>query len=96
MSGLLDSMSEDFTRRIAIRRRMMAHLGLFPTDRDCTTLRPELRETLIACARCPNPDVCDGWIDQNRPGTPVFCRARETFLRLEAALEPPAEIRLRA
>lgn len=96
MSGLLNSMSEDFSRRIELRRRMMAHLGLFPTDGECTALRSEIRESLICCARCPNPDICDGWIAQNRPGTPMFCRARETFLRLEASLEPTTDLRLSA
>jgi hypothetical protein len=96
MSGLLNSMSEDFSRRIAVRRGMMAHLGLCPTDGECLTHRAAIRETLIACTRCPNPEICEGWVAQNRPGTPMFCRARETFLRLEAALAPPEDIRLRA
>ena len=96
MSGLLNGMSEDFSRRIAIRRGMMAHLGLFPTDSDCLTHRAAIRDTLIACTRCPNPDICEAWVAGSRPGTPMFCRARETFLRLEVALAPPDEIRLRA
>ena len=96
MSGLLNSMSEDFSHRIAVRRGMMAHLGLFPTDCDCQTHRTAIRDTLIACARCPNPDICAAWVAQNRPGTPMFCRARETFLRLEATLAPPRQTRLRA
>jgi hypothetical protein len=96
MSGLLDSMSEDFSRRIEVRRRMMEHLGLFPTDSQCAALRAELRDTLICCARCADPAVCAGWVAQNRPGMPMFCRARETFLRLEAALARPAPVRLNA
>jgi hypothetical protein len=96
MSGLLNSMSRDFSRRIAVRRGMMAHLGLHPSDSDCETHRTAIRDTLIACTRCPNPEVCEAWIAQNRPGTPMFCRARETFLRLEVALAPPEDIRLRA
>ena len=96
MSGLLNSMSEDFSRRVALRRRMMGHLGLFPNDADCNRHRAEIRNTLIACSRCADPDICEAWIAQGRPGTPVFCRAREAFLRLEVALEPAADIRLRA
>jgi hypothetical protein len=96
MSGLLNSMSNDFSRRIAVRRGMMAHLGLFPSDRDCETHRTAIRDTLIACTRCPNPEICEAWVAQNRPGTPMFCRAREPFLRLEIALAPRADIRLRA
>lgn len=96
MSGLLDSMSEDFSRRIVVRRHMMAHLGLSPTDSQCLEHRAPLRDTLIACTRCPEPEVCAAWVAQNRPGTPMFCRARETFLRLELALAPPSEIRLSA
>jgi hypothetical protein len=96
MSGLLDSMSEDFSRRIVVRRQMMAHLGLSPTDSQCLEHRAPLRETLIACTHCPEPEVCAAWVAQRRPGTPMFCRARETFLRLELALAPPSEIRLSA
>jgi hypothetical protein len=93
MSGLLNTISEDFSRRIAVRRQMMAHLGLAPTDSQCIEHRTPLRDTLVACTRCPEPEVCAAWVAQGRPGSPVFCRARETFLRLEAALAPPPEIR---
>jgi hypothetical protein len=96
MSGLLDSMSEDFSRRIVVRRQMMAHLGLSLTESQCLEHRAPLRDTLIACARCPKPEVCAAWVAQNRSGTPMFCRARETFLRLEIALAPTPEIRLSA
>jgi len=96
MSGLLNTISEDFSRRIAVRRQMMGHLGLSPTDSQCLEHRAPLRDTLIACTRCPEPEVCAAWVAQNRPGTPVFCRARETFLRLEHALAQPPERRLSA
>ena len=94
MSGLLDSISRDFTHRLEVRRRMMAHLGLHLSDPQAVAHRDDLRKSLISCAKCPNPDVCEGWVAQNRPGTPMFCHARESFLRLEHALD--AEIRLRA
>jgi hypothetical protein len=96
MSGLLNSVSEDFSRRIQVRRRMMGHLGLAPSDAQCVEHRAALRDTLISCARCPEPEICAAWIAQNRPGTPMFCRARETFLRLEVAMTSPPEIRLHA
>jgi hypothetical protein len=89
MSGLLDGLSKDFTRRLTIHRHMLTHLNLHPTDRDCAIHRAPLRDTLIACSRCPNPEVCDGWIAQKRPGLPLFCQARESFLHLEQALAPP-------
>jgi hypothetical protein len=89
MSGLLDAMSRDFSRRIELRRRMMAHLGLRPTEGDCAAHRDEIRDTLLACSRCSDPAVCEGWVVQDRPGIPVFCRARDSFLRLEAALGQP-------
>ena len=94
MSGLLNALSRDFSRRIAVRRKMMGHLGLAPDDAQCLAHRDALRATLVACAHCPEPEVCAAWVAQGRPGTPMFCRARETFLRLEAALAP--EMRLSA
>jgi hypothetical protein len=89
-------MSEDFSRRLRVRRKMMAHLGLCPTDAQCAEHRADLRETLLTCARCADPAVCEAWVAQDRPGTPMFCRSREMFLRLESALAPPPEIRLSA
>ena len=96
MSGLLDSLSRDFSHRIEVRRKMMAHLGLHPTDSEAVALREDLRETLLTCTRCPHPDVCEGWIGQDRPGVHVFCRARDSFLRLEAALADAPPLRLSA
>jgi len=96
MSGLLDSISTDFSRRIEVRRKMMGHLGLHPSDAQCVEHRAALRETLVSCTRCADPDVCCAWVAQNRPGAPMFCRARESFLRLEIALAQPADIRRRA
>jgi hypothetical protein len=96
MSGLLDHIGQDFTRRIDLRRRMMSHLGLSPTDSQAAALRDDIRSTLLACSRCADPAVCEAWMRQERPGTPIFCRGREAFLRLEAALEPPERSRLHA
>jgi hypothetical protein len=96
MSGLLDSVSKDFSHRIAVRRGMMAHLGIFPSDSDCRTHRAALRTTLVACTRCPNPALCESWVARHQPGLPLFCHARETFLHLEQALAPPEEARRRA
>lgn len=93
MSGLLDALSRDISRRMALRRRMMVHLGLEPTDGECAAHRDDIRETLLACSRCADPAVCEGWIAQNRAGVPAFCRARESFLRLEAALGMPESMR---
>jgi hypothetical protein len=93
---LLDHITDDFQRRLAVRRRMLGHLGLDFTDDEARCLRDDLRQTLLACARCGNPDICEGWVSQNRPGMPMFCRARDAFLRLEAASAAPEPARLRA
>lgn len=96
MSGLLQHISDDFHGRMQVRRRMFGHLGLEFTDDESAVLRSDIRETLLSCASCGNPDVCRGWVSQNRPGMPVFCRARDAFLRLEAALHEGERPRLRA
>lgn len=93
MSGLLDTLSRDFSHRLGVRRKMMAHLGLHPTDSEAFALREDLRATLLTCTRCPHPEVCEGWIGQKREGTPVFCQARDSFLRLEAALADAQPLR---
>lgn len=96
MSSLLTHLTDDFHSRMEARRGMLAHLGLEFTDREAETLRPDIRETLLSCARCGNPEICRGWISQKRPGTPMFCRARDAFLRLEAATAAPHEPLARA
>lgn len=96
MSSLLQHIEKDFDRRMAVRRGMLAHLSLSFTDEQAEALRPEIRATLIACAACPNPEVCAGWVGHGHPGTPMFCRARDAFLRLEAACALDCDTRLRA
>lgn len=96
MSGLLQHLSDDFDRRIAVRRHMIAHLGIVLTDDDVAGNQADVRTTLLCCARCSNPEICEGWIRQNRAGTPMFCGARDAFLRLALATERPGKTRLRA
>jgi hypothetical protein len=95
VSGLLNHLSEDFSRRMEVRRGMLAHLGLSFTDDEATELRGDLRRTLLCCASCGNPDVCRGWVTQNQLGTPMFCQAREAFARLDHATRRE-ETRMRA
>lgn len=85
MSGLLDHLREDFDRRMALRRRMLDHLGLRLSEDEAEALRPHVRATLTACATCGNPEICEFWMAKKRAGLPVFCRARDAFLQLEAA-----------
>ena len=96
MSSLLQHLKDDFDRRMTLRRRMLSHLDIVVPDTMIVELRPEIRETLKACQSCGNPEICEGWIDQNRPGAPMFCRARECFLRLDAACRMPVPERLSA
>lgn len=96
MSGLLDTLSQDFSYRIEIRRKMMAHLGLHPTDREAEEFRDDLRATLLSCARCPHTSQCERWMGESRPGTPAFCPGRDSFLRLERALAGTEPLRLSA
>ena len=86
MSTLLQHISDDFHRRMTLRRRMLAHLDIEIPDDLVIALRPDIKSTLSACRSCGNPDVCEGWIDQSRPGAPAFCRARDAFLRLDSAV----------
>ncbi len=96
MSGRLDHIVTEFERRLALRRRMLAHLQIDIPEDMATDLRPQIHATLIACATCPNPDICEGWIDSNHPGTPMFCRARGSFMVLDERTSAPCERRARA
>jgi hypothetical protein len=97
VSGLLQHITADFDRRLAVRRAMFAHLSIdIPEDR-AAEVQADLRETLLACARCTNPGIPAGWVAQGRDGMPLFCHAREAFLRLEAMADSaPEPIRLNA
>ena len=92
MSGCLNHLSEGFELRLSLRRRMLAHLDIEMSDREAARLYPDIRATLMACIACPNPQVCEGWLDQNRSGLPIFCQGREAFLRLESEAEPVREV----
>lgn len=96
MSDLLDTLSRDFSHRIEIRRKMMAHLGLYPTDTEAEALRHDLRDTLVSCARCPHTCQCERWMEEGRAGTPAFCLGHDSFRRLGAALAEPEPLRLSA
>lgn len=77
---------------------MLAHLCIEIPESKAHELREDLRETLTACAGCPNPSVCEAWLESGRAGMPVFCLAQCAFLRLEAATalatETPAPLAL--
>jgi len=85
MSVLLDDVARDFGRRMALRRRMLGHMAISLTDSAALEHRADVRATLLGCGGCPSPDACARWVDDNCPGLPMFCGARDAFLRLEAA-----------
>lgn len=89
MSTLLKQIEDDFDRRVAIRRRMFDHLGIDLDAAHADECFEENRETLLACARCANPDTCERWIDGGCAGAPMFCQARTAYMRLEAMTTLP-------
>lgn len=84
MSDLLNRMSEGFDRRMAARRHMLDHIGVSLTEEATLLAREDVRATLLACATCRDPELCECWVAQRQDGLPVFCRARDSFLRLAA------------
>ena len=85
MSGKLAYIAEGLSRRLELRRRMLAHLGLTIEEAMTDRIGEDLRETVMACGQCPQPGLCRGWLDGNNRGMPMFCRARSAFLRIAAA-----------
>lgn len=83
-------MSESFDRRIALRRRMLDHLGISLSEQATVDARSDVRATLLACASCGDARLCECWIAQQNAGIPLFCRGRESFLRLEIVAEDEA------
>ena len=85
MSEVMDSILDGWDRRMAVRRGMLAHLGVDIADEAALLETADIRATLCACAHCQRPEVCAGWVAQNRAGLPAFCGARAAFENLAEA-----------
>lgn len=97
MSTRLNNVAEDLSRRLAVRRRMLDHLGLTFTESATARCYEDLRETVLSCAHCTDPSICEAWLEQGHSGPPEFCTGRSAFLALRATLEAsPVEIGDRA
>lgn len=98
MSGLLAHITEGFDRRMALRRRMIAHLALVPRDLtggggtgvETAAVQLALRDTLRACSACRDPAACQSWLDHGQSGLPLFCPGRGAFVNLSAAVSREA------
>lgn len=86
MSGLLDSVSDGFSKRMTARKRMAAHLGVHLTE-DNPQLRPYVRDTVLACGKCLNSELCQKWLTMNQSGAPAFCQGADAFYRLASVVE---------
>lgn len=82
MSDVMDRILDEWDRRMAVRRKMLAHLGVDIDDAAAPLDPADIRATLCACTKCRGPETCEGWIAQNRPGMPAFCGARTAFENL--------------
>ncbi|MFN3146771.1 MAG: DUF6455 family protein [Paracoccaceae bacterium] len=96
MSDILDRIAGKFDRRMALRRKALAHMEVFLSDDDAVSLRGDLRATILACQSCSEPAACTRWMDRGAPGLPACCRALASFERLQAASVPQEPERLRA
>ncbi len=80
---MLAPLAARFDTRMSLRRRMMDNLSVRPSQEDALRMQTELRASLLTCASCRKIAACAAWLDQGHPGVPMFCAAREAFLRLE-------------
>ena len=83
----LHKIAEGHTRRMALRRRMLDHVGIILTEEMADPLRDEIRDSVMACVGCKNADVCEGYLDRDYTGLPMFCSARYAFQNLSAAVQ---------
>lgn len=79
MTEVLKVLTDYFDKRMALRRRMMEHMGITRRPELAEDLRPFLRQTRTACNRCNDPDECQTWLDSGAYGPPKFCRGRLSF-----------------
>ena len=87
MAGLLKDVSRDYDERMALRRRMLAHLDIELSEEATLEHRVDLRATLVGCAHCRGKEECELWLKWCRPGVPDTCLAGDAFLRLKAVSE---------
>ncbi|SMY05906.1 DUF6455 family protein [Flavimaricola marinus] len=85
MTQVLKALTDDFDRRMQMRRRMMDHLDITNRPDLADELMPFLRQTLTACNRCVDPEICETWIGNGNAGAPKFCRGRLSFEALADA-----------
>ena len=88
MANLLSHMTTDFNRRLKLRRKMLARLGIVPRQDIGTTIMEISRDTLRACTECRATEACEVWFDGGAHGEPCFCTGQEAFCRLADALDP--------
>lgn len=96
MSDLLKSMSREFDARMALRRKMLAHLEIDLSEAATLANQDDVRATMIGCSCCRANEECQLWLLWRRPGTPDPCVASDAFLRLQAASEEERRGRRRA
>ena len=84
MVRMLARVSDGFSRRMALHRRMVDNIGLDLTEAEARRNREDYRAALCACARCTKADACAAWLDQGHPDLPLFCPGRSALLRLAA------------
>lgn len=91
MSGELAHITRKFEGRMALRRGMMRKLGIVDRPDLAQDLAAPLRETLLSCNMCAQPDLCAYWLASDTREAPMFCRARLAFEEIaRATSRPPA------
>lgn len=83
MPGRLAHLCEKFSQHRTLYHHMAANVGV---DLDEAAARdPEdHRAAFLACARCGRTGACRAWLEQGHPDLPLFCNARDAFMRLDA------------
>ncbi|MBM1220031.1 hypothetical protein JQU17_09730 [Ponticoccus sp. SC2-23] len=91
MSGELAHITQTFENRMALRRGMMRKMGIIDRPDLAQDLAAPLRETLLSCNRCAQPDLCAFWLGSSSSDAPMFCRARLAFEEIARATSRPPE-----
>ncbi|WP_410482336.1 DUF6455 family protein [Ovoidimarina sediminis] len=76
--------SENFDRRMTIRRRVMNALGISLPRQMGDGIRETLKQTLISCATCDHVSSCADWLSLETAISepPGFCPNKERFKAL--------------
>lgn len=82
MPKLLENLERSIDRRFSLYREMSKRAGANTRSFRSEVDQSCVRAALLNCLSCRNTNACTAWLELDEPGVPLFCSARDAFLKL--------------